>query len=130
MTHLLNCHEVYIRTPRLIIWGRRAAHDGAKMPVVDSFVDRFCQDIAGLIISTDGFDDDLSPFDIVPEGMVLDSNVLGAWRLFMNGCHLHFPTVVFKHFASDGRCGVANVESRFFQFLEQLYDGNDLPGGF
>ena len=100
------------------------------MPVVDSFVDRFCQNIGGLIIDADDFDDDLSPFDIVPEVMILGSNVLGAWTPFVNGCHLHCPTGVFKHFASDGRCGVANVESCFFQFLEQLHDGNDLPGGF
>jgi len=48
------------------------------MSVVDSFVDRFCQDIGGLIICANGFDDDLPPFDIVPEVMVLGSNVLGA----------------------------------------------------
>ena len=130
MTHLLDCHEVYILTLPLIIWGRRASHDGVTMPVVDSFVDWFCQDIGGFIIGADGFDDDLSPLNMIPKVMTPGSNVRGAWTPLMYSCHLHCPTVVFKYFASDGWCGVANVESRFFQFLEQLYDGNDLPGGF
>ena len=130
MTHLLDCPEVYILTLPLIIWGRRAAHNGVTMSVVDSFVDWFCQDIGGLIIGADGFDDELSSFHIIPEVMVLSGNVLGAWTPFMNGCHIHCPTVVFKHFASDGRCYVSNAESRFFQFLEQLHDGNDLHGSF
>ena len=130
MTHLLDCHEVSILTLPLIIWDRRAAHDGVTMPVVDGFVDRFCQDIGGLIIGADGFDDDLSPFSVVPEVMVLGSDVLGAWTPLVNCCHFHCTTVVLKHFASDGRCGASNIESCFSQLLEQLHDGDDLSGSF
>ena len=113
---------MHILTLPLIIWGRSAAHDGVTMSVVDGFVDRLCQDIGRLILGADRLDDNLTPLHVVPEVMVLGSNMIGAWMPLMNGCQLHRPTVVLKHFASDGRCGVANVESCFFQFLEQLHD--------
>ena len=126
----MDCPEVYILTLPLIIWCRRAAHDGVTMSVVDSFVDWFCKDIGGLIIGADGLNDDLSPFYIIPEVMVLGSNVLGAWTPLTNSCHFHCTTVVLKHFASNVGCGASNVESRFFQLLEQLHDGDDLSGSF
>ena len=107
-----------ILTLPLIVWGRRGAHDGVTMPVVDGFADRFCQDVGGLIIRDDGFNDDLPPPNMIPEVMILGSNVFGAWTPFVYRCHLHCPTVVLKHLASYGWCSVANVEPCLFQFLK------------
>ena len=130
MIYLSKCEEVYILTLPLIIWGRRGTHDCVTMPCVDSLVDWLRQNIRGLVLSADCLDNDLASFYVVSEVIVLGGNVLGPGTPFMDCCHLHGSTVVFKNLASDSWGGFSHLETCRLQFLQQLHDGDYLPGSF
>ncbi len=58
---------------------------------------RLCEHISRLVFGVDGMDSNIALIDVIPEVVVLDIDVFGAWMDLGNSDNLNCTAVSFKN---------------------------------
>jgi hypothetical protein len=108
-------------------WGRSPTKYSTSVLLQGLFVQRFREEIGGLIMSTYGMYAYFLSLNVVAEVVESDVQVLRPWPILVYFSHLQCPAIVFEYVAMYPRLWRVYRETSSLHFFQELHDRYRIP---